>query len=399
MRQISWGSCVDRHMRSLSIPRSMAALVLAGASLVVVAHPGAAQAGTSTPCGTAPPGMNVIVSNAATITGTGGDDWICAGAGANTIVAGAGDDIVFGRGGADVIRGGPGEDTLWGGAKADRLIGGPGTDTIRGNGGADLLLGGGGDDELLGGGGADALDGGTGPDDAHGGPLNDACTRASTKTSCEVACPGPALPAGATVIDSVKADFDGNGMRETARAYVDTTGDLRGHLTWDDGGRTDTLWEDPTLVGIGWPEDAPVFEKRIRPAGVTGDLVVTAEYDDGVGLIGKGWLLRGSKDAGCVVGFVAEFPSDGLLRWDITRGEVLSGGELACEATPAGPQLWSSSWTVDGGTGDVTELLTSVDFVDSTAWAATVLFGSTQVVGNVNDPGFEPQSTFTHPAC
>ncbi len=57
----------------------------------------------------------------ATITGTEGDDVIC---------AGDGNDVVVGGGGDDVILGGPGDDLIAGGPGVDRLIGGDGHDAF-----------------------------------------------------------------------------------------------------------------------------------------------------------------------------------------------------------------------------------------------------------------------------
>ena len=133
-----------------------------GASLAAPAATVGAQA--STACGTAPAGFNVVVSNGARITGTSGNDFICAGSGDNEILGGGGADIIFGRGGNDTIFAGAGADTVVGGSGDDVITGGNGADTLAGNDGRDRLIGSAGDDTLVGGQGADRLIGGRGDD-------------------------------------------------------------------------------------------------------------------------------------------------------------------------------------------------------------------------------------------
>ena len=170
--------------RSRFTTRALVVTVAMLASLlvpVVVANPAEAQS-RSTPCGTAPTGYNVIVSNAARINGTAGRDFICAGMGPNNVFAGAGVDIVYGRGGNDELHGGPGNDLLFGANGNDRLLGNQGTDLIRGGAGndrifgatgPDLLFGDPGRDVIYGGVGADFILGGSGIDAIHGGIGND----------------------------------------------------------------------------------------------------------------------------------------------------------------------------------------------------------------------------------
>ncbi len=148
-----------------------AATVLVATGLGIGAPPAAAQS----PCGDAPDGYNVIVSNAAVITGTSGNDFICAGDADNTINSKKGDDIIFGRAGNDTIDAGPGADVIEGGGGDDLLIGGKkaDADTILGGAGNDILRGLGGDDSLDGGSGNDTLQGGSGDDTLNGGKGND----------------------------------------------------------------------------------------------------------------------------------------------------------------------------------------------------------------------------------
>ncbi|MGY3299526.1 VCBS repeat-containing protein [Pseudomonas sp. TE6288] len=152
-----------------------------------------------------------------TLTGTGGDDVLLAGAGDTTLnggagndvlVAGAGNNSLYGGDGDDLLIGGPGNDLLDGGAGNDtasyakatagvavdlghvgqqntvgagldtlsgieNLIGSDYNDTLTGNDGDNLLNGGVGNDVLKGGAGNDILIGGPGNDTLTGGSGND----------------------------------------------------------------------------------------------------------------------------------------------------------------------------------------------------------------------------------
>ena len=152
-----------------------------------------------------------------TLTGTGGDDVLLAGAGDTTLnggagndvlVAGAGNNSLHGGDGDDLLIGGPGNDLLDGGAGNDtasyakatagvtvdlghvgqqntvgagldtlsgieNLIGSDYNDTLTGNDGDNLLNGGVGNDVLKGGAGNDILIGGPGNDTLTGGSGND----------------------------------------------------------------------------------------------------------------------------------------------------------------------------------------------------------------------------------
>ena len=162
----------------------LGSLALLGAlciSLLSFAAPSAAQS-TTTACGDAPDGMNVIEADTRIIRGTRGDDFICAGASNNVIKGLAGDDIIYGGGGndrlqggrgSDVLNGGDGNDKLAGAAGADTLIGGAGDDILKGGRGGDSLQGNDGDDRLFGGKGNDRLEGGDGDDVVKPGAGND----------------------------------------------------------------------------------------------------------------------------------------------------------------------------------------------------------------------------------
>ncbi len=145
------------------------------------------------------------------ITGTGGDDVICAEGGNDEIDARGGNDIILagegndeidggggndkiigdrgedeatGGDGKDLIEGGDGVDDLSGGGGDDfdatatgpvtaGVFGGPGNDTTSGDGGKDFVDGGEGEDRVFGGGGPDALEGAQGEDHVIGGSGND----------------------------------------------------------------------------------------------------------------------------------------------------------------------------------------------------------------------------------
>ncbi len=169
----------------------------------------AASAQTTTPCGTAPAGYNVVVSNARYVIGSPEPDFICAGdgnniiraqgkndiiyagAGNDVIWAGYGDDFVYAGEGNDVIRAGSGFDRVWaeggddlvfagngpdtvrGGVGNDRITGGEGHDLLYGEDGNDVIIANKGIDRLFGGPGNDVAQGGIGVDNVVGGPGND----------------------------------------------------------------------------------------------------------------------------------------------------------------------------------------------------------------------------------
>ena len=107
------------------------------------------------------------------ICGTSGPDRIFAGDGNDTVLAGNGNDTIDGWNGFDTIDGGFGNDTASGGAGDDVITGGPGTDTVSGNTGNDQVTGGGGSDSLSGNVGNDVINGGLGDDRANGDTGND----------------------------------------------------------------------------------------------------------------------------------------------------------------------------------------------------------------------------------
>ena len=129
---------------------------------------GTASAQTTTACGVAPAGYNVIESDDRFIIGTTGKDFICAGDSNNIIRAKGKDDIIYGNGGNDVIWAGFGNDTVYGGDGNDIIRAGGGKDKVFAEGGNDRVLAGSGPDIVRGGEGDDVLTGGDGHDTMRG---------------------------------------------------------------------------------------------------------------------------------------------------------------------------------------------------------------------------------------
>ena len=146
----------------IAIASIAAALVAGGVAT------SSAGAQTTTACGIAPAGMNVIESDDAIIRGTDGRDFICAGTSANTIYGYGGNDIINAKGGADVIFAGEGNDLVKGRWGDDTIYGGPGNDFLFGQKGRDTIYGGTGNDKINGGGEADHAFGGDGADEVRG---------------------------------------------------------------------------------------------------------------------------------------------------------------------------------------------------------------------------------------
>lgn len=200
---------------------SMAALATAGLTLVVFL-PNAASAVTTAPrCNGR---VATIVSAAATITGTTGndviiatgsagqtirsgrgDDVICGSAGPDrifaddgndTVLSGNGDDVVDAGIGNDTVDAGIGRDNVAGGAGDDVMSGGLGNDRVAGDAGNDRVNGNNGSDLLVGGSGNDALDGGASPDVIDPGTGSNSCgsdTSDSLRGPCTIDTVGPAI--------------------------------------------------------------------------------------------------------------------------------------------------------------------------------------------------------------
>ena len=128
-----------------------------------------------------------------TIRSGGGNDVICASSGPDRIFAGDGKDTVIGGNGSDTIDAGTGNDivdagfgsdNVDGGLGFDSILSGPGADTVRGGPGNDQITGGGGSDVLMGGTGIDRIDGGNQPDMLMGGTGNDLLTAGTPGDTC-----------------------------------------------------------------------------------------------------------------------------------------------------------------------------------------------------------------------
>jgi len=151
------------------------------------------------------------------ITGTPGDDFICAGAGNDVINGLGGNDTIYGGPGSDRILGGSGKDTIYGEAGHDTIDGGDGEDKLSGDVGKDKITGGNGIDLLQGGAeadsisagnGADLIDGGKGKDTITTGAGNDLCNADSADVrldACSLDSKGPKFGPLPTVVRQIQA--------------------------------------------------------------------------------------------------------------------------------------------------------------------------------------------------
>lgn len=108
--------------------------------------------------------------DAATVTGTAGDDDLSGVFMNNDVIdGGAGNDLIHGEQGNDQIIGGTGDDVIFGNQGDDIAIGGDGNDRLEGQEGNDQLYGNDGDDRLEGNDGDDIVSGNAGSDNVSGG--------------------------------------------------------------------------------------------------------------------------------------------------------------------------------------------------------------------------------------
>jgi hypothetical protein len=151
------------------------------------------------------------------ITGTAGNDIICAGAG-NDIVNGlGGDDVIYGGlgndrinagSGADDVYGDPGSDYIDGGSGKDDISGGAGSDTISGGTEADIIDGDSGTDTIAGGTGDDAINGGDSKDQIRSGVGDDSCSKDPADVhfdSCKLDTNAPEIGVNTTVVRNFQA--------------------------------------------------------------------------------------------------------------------------------------------------------------------------------------------------
>jgi hypothetical protein len=171
---------------------------------------------------------------AATISGSSGND---------TLVGTSGNDVIVGGGGKDNISGGGGDDLICTADAEDGINGGDGNDRVSSGGGYDLIVAGPGDDYVDGGAGNDAVYGGAGVNTLDGGTDNDLCVGGAS-SNCEEALSsnGPCPAAFAALIGlwnpsrMVVADpcFSVSG-RVSSRITAEADGDHTYRLTGDDG--------------------------------------------------------------------------------------------------------------------------------------------------------------------
>jgi Ca2+-binding RTX toxin-like protein len=88
-------------------------------------------------------------TNATTLYGGMGNDYMVGGNAGDDLRGGDNDDTIFGQGGNDVLRGDAGNDYLSGDAGNDKFYGGAGDDTINGGVGKDTLIGDAGSDRFV----------------------------------------------------------------------------------------------------------------------------------------------------------------------------------------------------------------------------------------------------------
>lgn len=118
------------------------------------------------------------------ITGTAGNDIICAGAGNDVVNGLGGNDVIYGGLGNDRINAGSGADDVYGDAGSDYIDGGSGKDDISGGIGSDSISGGTEADIIDGDAGSDTIAGGAGDDAINGGPAKDQIRSGAGSDSC-----------------------------------------------------------------------------------------------------------------------------------------------------------------------------------------------------------------------
>ena len=130
------------------------------------------------------------------ICGSAGSDRIFAGDGNDTVLAGNGDDVVDAGSGNDSVNAGAGRDNVGGGAGDDVISAGSGNDRVTGDAGNDRVTGNDGSDSLIGGPGNDALDGGWAPDVIDPGTGSNSCgtdASDSLRGPCVIDVTGPVI--------------------------------------------------------------------------------------------------------------------------------------------------------------------------------------------------------------
>ena len=217
-----------------------------------------------------------VISNAAVLTGTAGNDTLTAGDNNNRVLGLGGNDLLAGSAGNDTLDGGAGNDTLWGGAGSDfadysaatggarvnltitgpqgtglgmdkliaieNLVGGAGNDVFTGNAQANVLMGAAGNDTLDGGGGNDTLMGGPGDDRIIGGAgLDTIMFNTSAALNINLAS-GVVTGQGTDIVTGVEIAYGGGGNdRMTGGAWNDQLFGQGGNDTLLGGDGNDVL--------------------------------------------------------------------------------------------------------------------------------------------------------------
>ncbi len=209
------------------------------------------------------------------LLGTDGDDVIAAGAGDDVILALAGDDVVCGEGGNDEIRGRAGDDELHGGRGEDLISAGRGDDELFGRRDSDRLFGNAGDDELDGGKASDACAGGNGDDRrrrcesrASASPV-DTPPRAIRDTAITSEDASPS----AIAVLANDTDLDGG-----PKSIAAVSQPARGTVVITGGGTGLTYEPDPNYCDDSGATDD--FTYDLAPGGSTATVAVTVSCVD-----------------------------------------------------------------------------------------------------------------------
>ncbi len=354
--------------------------------------------------------LPTIVSSAATVVGTAGDDVILAtGTAGQTIRAGAGDDIICGTSGPDRIFAGDGDDTVLagngndtidggfgndkvsGGAGDDVITGGPGSDTVSGNTGNDHIAGGGGNDSLSGNVGNDVINGGLGNDRANGDAGNDMISGNEGSDRLNGGVGNDSLSGGAApdVIDP------GTGSNTCG---FDTSDSMRGECTIDRTGAVITDVVVPEVVTAGrtvtftWRavDTGGVVNTNMRFGGYSGwitswcDFVVVADLVSGTAVDGT-YQASCAVPANAVNGSYTVFLTASDMfgnnsAWDSSTqfDFVVDGG--AADGAP--PSVSDIEARVDGGSVVVRWHATdSSGVAGQSAWAAHNVYSFASVQG------------------
>jgi Ca2+-binding RTX toxin-like protein len=300
----------------------------------------------------AAPADDLIVSNAATLSGGFGNDTLVGGAGANTLQGGDGDDMLVGGLGADVLQGGAGVDTVsylgsdgstgvtvnlttnagsGAGSEAagdtynsiENVIGSQLADTLTGNDADNVLKGNGGDDVLSGGSGTGLVKG-LGADVLIGDDGNDTLTGGVQDDNLDGGAGNDVLEGGAD--RDILAGGDGNDILRGDTYFVaagnDASADEQSAY-----GIVNASFEVALdgSAGAGWAssETRPVAFVTGGVTGLTGTRAV--HLDDGTGNITLTQEIKGLR-AG--EGLSLAYTYAGMIAGETSGFEILWNGEV-----------------------------------------------------------------------